>query len=62
MAMAAMKQAYADSLRIVYFIAVPLGVVACLADFFLVDPTKSMKYRVDVPVENLIARRHTGEK
>lgn len=61
-AMISMKQAYADSLRIVYFIAVPFGVVACLACFFLDDPAETMNYRVDAPVENLTAKRHTSEK
>ncbi|KAF7546138.1 hypothetical protein G7046_g9399 [Stylonectria norvegica] len=61
-ATAGMKQAFADSLRIVYIIAVPFGVVACLACFFLNDPSKTMNYRVDAPVENLTAKRDTSEK
>lgn len=61
-ALAAMKQAFADSLRVVYFIAVPFGVVACVACYFLGDLRKTMNYRVDAPVENLTARRHSSER
>ncbi|KAH8669106.1 putative siderophore iron transporter [Xylariales sp. PMI_506] len=58
----AMKQAYADSLRVVYYIAIPFGVVACIACFFLADLRSTMNYRVDAPVENLTAKRHAAEK
>jgi hypothetical protein len=58
----AMKQAYANSLHVVYYIAIPFGIMACLACFFLDDLRTTMNYRVDAPVENLTARRHTGEK
>ncbi|OKL59548.1 hypothetical protein UA08_05366 [Talaromyces atroroseus] len=60
--MVAMKQAYADALHIVYYIAIPFGAAACLACFFLEDLRAAMNYRVDAPVENLTAKRHTGEK
>lgn len=59
--LAAMNQAYADSLRVVYYIAIPMGVVACLACFFLGDLRKTMNYRVDAPVETLTAKRQAGE-
>lgn len=58
----AMKQAYADSLHIVYYIAIPFGVAACLASFFLDDLRATMNYRVDAPVENLTAKMHSDEK
>lgn len=57
----AMRQSYADSLHIVYYIAIPFGVVACLACFFLDDLRTTMNYRVDAPVENLTARRKPSE-
>jgi Fungal trichothecene efflux pump (TRI12) len=60
--MVASKQAYADSLHVVYYITIPFGAVACLACFFLGDLRASMDYRVDAPVENLTAKRHTSEK
>lgn len=54
----AMKQAYADSLRIVFIMAVPFGVVALIACYFLADINKLMNYGVDAPVEALHAKRH----
>ena len=54
----ALKQAFADSIRVVYIIAAPFGVLACLACFFLVDMRKTMNYHVDAPVEELHARPH----
>lgn len=57
-AVAALKQAFADSLRVVYFIAVPFGVVACILCLFLGDMKKTMNYRVDAPVEDLHAKPH----
>ena len=56
--LAAVKKAFAVSLRDVYLIAVPFGIVACISCFFLGDMSKTMNYRVDAPVENLHARRH----
>ena len=58
-AAAAVKQAFADSVRVVYIIAVPFGVVACIACCFLGDIRKTMNYRVDAPVEDLHAK-HEG--
>ncbi|KAJ9633594.1 hypothetical protein H2204_006800 [Knufia peltigerae] len=55
---AALKQAYADSLRVVYMIAAPFGAVACIACLFIMDFKKTMNYRVDAPVENLHAKVH----
>ena len=62
---AALKQAFADSVRVVYLIAVPFGVIACIACFFIGDMKKTMNYRVDAPVEDLHAKhastvRHGG--
>lgn len=55
---AALKQAFADSIRIVFIIAAPFGAVACLLCFFLDDQSMEMNYRVDAPVEDLHARSH----
>ena len=52
----ALKQASADSFRVVYIIAAPFGAVACIACYFLVDMRKTMNYRVDAPVEELHAK------
>ena len=55
---AALKQAFADSIRVVYIIAAPFGALACIACFFLGDMHKTMNYRVDAPIEDLHARPH----
>lgn len=55
---AALTQAFADGLRVVYIIAAPFGVLACIACFFLGDLKKTMSYHVDAPVEDLHAKRH----
>lgn len=55
---AALKQAYADSIRAVFFVAAPFGALACIACFFLGDMEKTMTYHVDAPVENLHAKHH----
>lgn len=55
---AALKQAFADSIRVVYFIAIPFGVIACILCIFLGDMKKTMNYRVDAPVEDLHAKTH----
>lgn len=47
----ALRQAYADSLRVVFIIAVPFGVVACIASCFLGDLSETMNYHVDAPIE-----------
>lgn len=54
--MTALKQAMADSIRVVYIIAAPFGVVAIVACFFLGDLSRVMNYRVDAPVERLRAK------
>ncbi|KAK1054192.1 hypothetical protein LTR74_016011 [Friedmanniomyces endolithicus] len=53
----AVKQASADSIRIVFIIAAPFGVLACLLCFLLADQSNAMTYRVDAPIEDLHARR-----
>jgi hypothetical protein len=55
---AALKQALADSIRVVYIIAAPFGALACIACLFLGDLRKTMNYRVDAPVEDLHAKPH----
>lgn len=54
----ALKQAFADSVRVVYIIAAPFGVVACILCLFLGDMKKTMNYHVDAPVEDLHAKHH----
>jgi hypothetical protein len=58
----ALKQAYADGLRVVYTIAAPFGALACIACFFLGDLTSVMNYAVDAPVEDLHVKHHRGER
>lgn len=55
---AALKQAFADALRVVYIIAAPFGALACIACLFLGDMRETMNYRVDAPVEDLHAKPH----
>lgn len=57
----ALKQALADSIRVVYIIAVPFGALACIACLFLGDLRKTMNYHVDAPVEDLHAKHRHGE-
>ncbi len=57
-ALTALKQAFADSLRVVYLIAIPFGVIACLACLFLGNMGRTMNYKVDAPVEDLTAKHH----
>lgn len=52
---AAMKQAYADGIRIVFIIASAFGAVACVSVCFIGDLKEEMNYRVDAPVEDLHA-------
>ncbi|MCJ1475734.1 hypothetical protein MMC13_004398 [Lambiella insularis] len=56
----ALKQAFADSVRVVYIIAAPFGALACIACFFLGDQKNKMDYRVEAPVEDLHAKQHHG--
>lgn len=51
-----MKHAMADSIRVVFIIAAPFGVLAIVACFFMGDLSKSMNYRVEAPVEDLHAK------
>jgi hypothetical protein len=55
---AGLQQAYADSLRVVFIIAVPFGLVACILCFFLGDLRDMMNYKVEAPVEELHAKHH----
>ncbi|KAF9886379.1 hypothetical protein FE257_011524 [Aspergillus nanangensis] len=58
---AALKQAYADGLRVVFIIAAPFGALACIAAFFLGSMKEVMNYGVDAPVEELhIKHRSKG--
>ena len=58
----ALRQALADSLRIVFIIAAPFGVIACIACCFLGDLKQTMTYRVDAPIEALQAKREHHEE
>ena len=53
---AALKQAMADSIRVVYIIAAPFGALACIMCLFMGDLSKTMNYRVEAPVEDLHAK------
>lgn len=53
-----LKQAFADSIRVVYIIAAPFGLLACIGCLFLGDLRTTMSYRVDAPVERLEAKHH----
>lgn len=55
---AALKQAYADSIRVIYYIALPFGILACILCLFLGDLHKTMNFRVDAPVEKLQTKHH----
>jgi MFS family permease len=57
-AIKAVTQAQADSYRIVFIIAVPFGIVACILTWFVDDMTTLMSYRVDAPVEELHGKHH----
>lgn len=54
----ALKQAYADGLRVVFIIAAPFGVLACVLCLLLGDMRKTMNYHVDAPVEKLVMKHH----
>lgn len=55
---AGLKQAYADSIRVIFIIAAPFGALACILCWFLGDMKQIMNYHVDAPVENLRAKNH----
>jgi hypothetical protein len=49
----ALKQAFADGIRVVFIIAAPFGMLGCLICYFVGDLKDTMNYRVDAPVEDL---------
>lgn len=53
---AALKDAYADSVRVVYIIAAPFGIAAAISCFFIADLRATMNYKVDAPVEKLTVK------
>jgi len=59
---AALKQAFADGIRVVFIIAAPFGAVACVVCFFLGDLKSVMNYHVDAPLEELHAKHHHEEE
>ena len=59
---AAMKQAFADGFRVVFIIAAPFGVLACIACFFIADLKSSMNYHVDAPMEVLHAKHQHSKQ
>ncbi|KAJ6096719.1 hypothetical protein N7486_007465 [Penicillium sp. IBT 16267x] len=58
----ALKQAYADGIRVVFIIAAPFGVVAIIACIFLGDVKSVMNYGVDAPIEDLHAKHPRQDK
>ena len=58
----ALKQALADSIRIVYTIAAPFGALASVMCLFLGDLRKTMNYIVEAPIEELHAKRQHREQ
>lgn len=58
----ALEQAYADSFRIVFIIAVPFGVLACITCWFIGDLRETMNYRVDAPIEELHGEKVGAEE
>lgn len=57
---AALKQAHADGMRVVFIIAAPFGTLALVICFFLGDLTKTMNYHIDAPVKELDFKNHHG--
>lgn len=57
----ALHHAYADGLRVVFIIAAPFGVLACIICYFLGDLKQTMNYHVDAPIETLHARQRPEE-
>jgi hypothetical protein len=60
-AVAALRQAFVDSTRVVWIIAAPFGVLSCIGCFFLGDLEKTMNYRVDAPIEDLHAKKSSHQ-
>ena len=54
--LAGMRQAFADSPRVIWNIVTPFGAVACIACLFTGHLRKTMNYRVDALAEKLHAR------
>ena len=52
----ALKQAFMDSIRVVFIIGASFGAVACVACLFIGDLKSTMNYHVDAPVERLSTR------
>lgn len=57
---AGLKQAYADGIRIVYYIAAPVAFVAVLLVPLLVSLKEHMDYTVEAPVEALHEKDYAG--
>jgi hypothetical protein len=57
----AFKQAFADSIRVVYIIAAPFGLLGIGLSFFLGSMRDTMNYAVDAPMEELHAKHRHGE-
>lgn len=58
----ALKQALADSFRVIYIIAAPFAIVGAILSLCAGDLTKAMNYKVEAPVEDLHARQaETGK-
>lgn len=55
----ALKTAYADGIRVVFIIAAPFGLLACIASLLLGDLSSKMTYIVEAPVEELHGRKET---
>ena len=56
-ALVAVKQALADSYRVVYIIGAPFALLGTILSFFVEDLAKTMNYRVDAPMEEMHAKR-----
>lgn len=60
---AALEQAFADSMRAVYYIAAALGALAVLLCYFIGPLASTMTYHVDAPLEELHAKdKHAGRR
>ena len=58
----ALQQAFADAIRVVYYIAVPFGVVSVILCYFLGDFSAKMNYIVEAPLEDLHHHGHTHDE
>ncbi|GAM88149.1 hypothetical protein ANO11243_061800 [Dothideomycetidae sp. 11243] len=57
----ALKQAYVDAIRVIFIIAAPFGVVACIACWFIQDLKKTMNYHVDAPMVPVLKDEKASE-